>query len=70
MHFYCMEVKYVKIYHSTTIIKEYDYTPYCWIPNEGTLMRLDSGKYNGIYKVTRIEYDELTQTVKIYIQKY
>lgn len=70
MHFYCMEVKYIEIVIQGEVIKKHNYTPYCWIPNEGTLMRLDSGKYNGLYKVTRIKYDELTQTVKIYIQKY
>ena len=72
MHFYCMEVKYVEIIIALPeeVIKKYNYTPYSWIPNEGTVMRLDSGKYNGLYKVTTVEYNEATQTVKIWIKKY
>ena len=71
MYFYFMEVKYIEIVVLPgEVIKKYNYTPYRWIPNEGTVMRLDSGKYNGLYKVTRIEYDEATQTVKIWIKKY
>ena len=72
MHFYCMEVKYVEIIlpGGVGVIKKYDYTPYSWIPNEGNVMRLDSGKYNGLYKVTTVEYNEATQTVKIWIKEY
>ena len=68
-----MEVKYIEriiALPEEEVIKRYDYTPYSWIPNEGTVMRLDSGKYNGLYKVTTVEYNEATQTVKIWIKEF
>ena len=52
------------------IIREYDYTPYCWIPNVGTIMRLNAGVRNGLYKVLAVEFHEAEQRVRIKIDKY
>ena len=74
-----MEIKYVQLYDclgngaSTqfgSIIEENEYHNGMWIPNVGQMIRMDSGKYNGLYEVVAVIYNKPTKLVRIKMEKY
>ena len=74
-----MEVKYIQLYDCLgkgadtifgKIISERECKNCSWIPTAGNLIRLDSGEYNGIYKVIAVIYNEPTKLIRIKLEKY
>jgi hypothetical protein len=75
-----MEIKYIQLYDCLgygadtqfgKIMEEREFTDnHLWIPTVGNLIRMDSGKYNGLYEVVAVIYNKPTKLVRIKMEKY
>ena len=73
-----MEIKYIQLYDCCgkgantifgNIIEEIEYHDGYWMPTVGSLIRMDSGGYNGIYEVVAVIYNKSTKLVRIKMEK-
>lgn len=51
-------------------VDTYPYVPRMIIPKNGQLIRIDSGKYDGLYQVEYSIYNNSQKILKICIRKY
>jgi hypothetical protein len=66
-----MEIEYIEIYHylaDVAIIKN-EYKNNMLIPEKGSYVRIDSGKYSGVYEVVNHVYYNSTKTLRINLLK-
>ena len=66
-----MEIKYIEFYHylaNVTIVTN-EYKNNMLIPDKESYVRIDSGKYDGVYEVVNHVYYNSTKTLRINLLK-
>lgn len=66
-----MEIEYIEFYHylANVIIVTNEYKNNTLIPEKGSYIRIDSGKYSGVYEVVNHVYYNSTKTLRINLLK-